>query len=160
MLDLSAHLCKGGRFARTTHEEPPMIRFQCPSCQVNLSAPDEAAGRSSRCSGCRGAVTVPAAPQIPEQHVTVNMPESEPPENLAPRLAIMAALLWVIVFFAALIYTAFGAWLGVRALMLAASSSGEPSAALVAVATMSLQLWFQVIVTACIAAYALDRILQ
>ncbi len=138
-----------------------MIRFPCPACGASLSAPDAAAGRNSNCTGCRAAVTVPVvATPAPVQRVVVNVPESDQPEHTAPRLAVMAGLLWVIVFFAALIYTAFGAWLGVRALLLAANSSGEPSAALVAVATMSLQLWFQVIVTACIAAYALDRLSQ
>ncbi len=139
-----------------------MIRFPCPACGASLSAPDTAAGRNSNCTGCRAAVTVPVvATPVPAQRVVVNVPEAEPPpENLAPRLAVMAALLWVIVFFAALIFTAFSAWLGVRALLATAQSSDGNPGALVITAALTLQLWFYVIVGGFITAYALDRISQ
>jgi predicted RNA-binding Zn-ribbon protein involved in translation (DUF1610 family) len=35
------------------------ISFQCPQCGKKLKAPDEAAGKSSKCPGCGGAVTCP-----------------------------------------------------------------------------------------------------
>jgi hypothetical protein len=38
-----------------------MMRFACPTCHFHLSAPEECAGRVSRCRQCGGAVTVPPA---------------------------------------------------------------------------------------------------
>ena len=35
------------------------ISFQCPQCGKKLKAPDEAAGKSSKCPGCGGTVTCP-----------------------------------------------------------------------------------------------------
>ena len=37
-----------------------MIRFACPSCGFSLSAPEDCAGRSSKCRGCGQAFQVPA----------------------------------------------------------------------------------------------------
>ena len=55
------------------------LRFSCPKCGNNLSAPKECAGRSSKCRACGQAVTVPlpaaAAPtQVP--------PAKQPPPTL------------------------------------------------------------------------------
>jgi ubiquitin-protein ligase len=36
-----------------------MIEFSCPSCAKHFRVPDEYAGRSAKCKGCGGAVTVP-----------------------------------------------------------------------------------------------------
>lgn len=36
-----------------------MIEFSCPSCGKQFRVPDEYAGRSAKCKGCGGAVTVP-----------------------------------------------------------------------------------------------------
>jgi hypothetical protein len=42
-----------------------MIRFACPYCGKQLSAPEECAGRSSKCQGCGQTVTVPGTrPQL------------------------------------------------------------------------------------------------
>jgi ubiquitin-protein ligase len=37
-----------------------MIEFSCPGCAKHFRVPDEYAGRSAKCRGCGGAVTVPA----------------------------------------------------------------------------------------------------
>ena len=55
-----------------------MIRIPCPHCGEKLKAPDELAGRRTRCPGCRGIVTleVPAEPDefAGSPQVTEEMP--------------------------------------------------------------------------------------
>jgi hypothetical protein len=51
-----------------------LMRFPCPHCQYELSAPSECAGRSSQCRNCGGTVTVP----IPKAEVA-------PPVSGKPR---------------------------------------------------------------------------
>lgn len=42
-----------------------MFRFACPWCRMQLSAPEECAGRSSKCRGCGQAFQVPTPPPPP-----------------------------------------------------------------------------------------------
>src|SRR5262249_23147367 len=44
-----------------------MLRFACPSCGATLSAPEECAGRTSRCK-CATTVLIPEAARKPQAH--------------------------------------------------------------------------------------------
>lgn len=56
-----AHPATGVRRVSTSTN----LRFWCPHCAYQLSAPVECAGRTSRCRGCGNPVTVPAADDEP-----------------------------------------------------------------------------------------------
>jgi predicted RNA-binding Zn-ribbon protein involved in translation (DUF1610 family) len=62
-----------------TEEASMPISFQCPQCGKKLKAPDEAAGKSSKCPGCGGTVTCPEP--IYEAEV---FDESQPPAGHDP----------------------------------------------------------------------------
>jgi predicted RNA-binding Zn-ribbon protein involved in translation (DUF1610 family) len=55
------------------------ISFQCPQCGKKLKAPDQAAGKSSKCPGCGGTVTCPE----PVYDAEV-LDESQPPAGHDP----------------------------------------------------------------------------
>jgi hypothetical protein len=66
-----------------------VIRFQCPHCQATLSAPDGTDGRSTRCSACRGPVTVPTPAvlrsMLETEPVPVGAVEAVPDESPLPK---------------------------------------------------------------------------
>src|SRR5262249_3394762 len=70
---------------------PPMIRFACPSCGFSLSAPDDCAGRASRCRQCGRPVIVPAQRLPARQPVPAPAPFSRPRPAAAPRPATVPA---------------------------------------------------------------------
>ena len=53
------------------------IVFRCPTCHSALQVEDSLAGKSIRCGGCLGVLTVPSAEHQEPQHAFV--PEPEPP---------------------------------------------------------------------------------
>ena len=61
-----------------------MIRFLCPSCGFSLSAPDDCAGRTSKCSKCGIAVTIPPAHPAPTLSVPEVVPIKEQDSPLTP----------------------------------------------------------------------------
>ncbi len=137
-----------------------MIRFPCHACGASLSAPDAAAGRNSNCTGCRAAVTVPVvAMPAPAQRVVVNMPESDQPEYMAPRLSPPAAILWFVLFLMSLAFSALSVYLAVKT-MLFATAGRDDAASLVAGGIIGMPLWFQAIISGYVAARALDRLSQ
>lgn len=73
-----------------------MIAFTCPVCRKSLKAPDEAAGRDARCSGCRATFAIP----YPGDTGPVEMVDDEPlfvrrrrRSNAPPAIAIAAVFL-------------------------------------------------------------------
>jgi predicted RNA-binding Zn-ribbon protein involved in translation (DUF1610 family) len=56
------------------------ISFQCPQCGKKLKAPDQAAGKSSKCPGCGATVTCPE----PIYDAEVLDPSSHPPTGHDP----------------------------------------------------------------------------
>jgi predicted RNA-binding Zn-ribbon protein involved in translation (DUF1610 family) len=62
-----------------TKERRMPISFQCPQCGKKLKAPDQAAGKSSKCPGCGGTVTCPEPVYDAEA-----FDESRPPAGLDP----------------------------------------------------------------------------
>jgi hypothetical protein len=68
----------------------PMIRFACPSCGMAVSAPEDCAGRRTKCHRCNGLIIVPniAAirtspdPVIPRT-ISAPSPRTSAPETLA-----------------------------------------------------------------------------
>lgn len=52
-----------------------MIRFNCPSCGMAVSAPEECAGRSTRCRSCGNPITVPQQVQPKTAKPPVKPPE-------------------------------------------------------------------------------------
>jgi hypothetical protein len=82
-----------------------MIRFPCPGCDTSLSAPEECAGRTSRCPKCGAPVVVPAFKE--QQTVPVVIRPDDPPalasRRRRPREKVVVAwvmLLGVLVFMA------------------------------------------------------------
>lgn len=64
-----------------------MIRFACPRCGMQLSAPPECAGRSSKCRGCGQAFQVPYPMAIPIHPPTISAAMlASPPPQLPPPL--------------------------------------------------------------------------
>jgi hypothetical protein len=60
-----------------------MIRFACPSCSFALSAPEDCAGRQSKCRQCGSVVSIPQ-----------RVPERKPSASVSARpLVIMAGIL-------------------------------------------------------------------
>src|ERR1700722_14403616 len=58
-----------------------MIRFDCPSCQKRLKAPDDAGGRTTSCTRCGQRLYVP----------TTIVQHQAPPGNLVPILRPISA---------------------------------------------------------------------
>lgn len=65
-----------------------MIRLTCPSCKTNFKAPDEAAGKATKCPECAGRITVPL-PKIPEAK----------PDQAALRVIWTVCALWSLAIF-------------------------------------------------------------
>ena len=68
-----------------------MIRFACPHCKANLSFSDQTAGRPTRCTVCRGPVTVPDASlddvelvDAPDREPLGRQPRPKPPRHSPP----------------------------------------------------------------------------
>jgi hypothetical protein len=80
------------------------LRFTCPHCSAALSAPLEAAGRASRCRGCRQPVTVPALAPMPPPAAGApqyHYHEQDAPPRRGP--SPLAALAWLVVLLASLV---------------------------------------------------------
>lgn len=52
-----------------------MLRFACPSCGMTASAPEECAGRVSKCRGCHQPITVPPLPPKPAPPTAASLPQ-------------------------------------------------------------------------------------
>jgi predicted RNA-binding Zn-ribbon protein involved in translation (DUF1610 family) len=52
-----------------------MIRFACPRCGMQLSAPEDCAGRSSKCRACSQPVTVPIPASLNKKEVIFTCPK-------------------------------------------------------------------------------------
>lgn len=57
-----------------------MIRFTCPSCGMALSAPEDCAGRGTKCRGCNRPVIVPQ--QLPSTAIQKQPPKAATPVSL------------------------------------------------------------------------------
>lgn len=55
-----------------------MMRFNCPSCGAAVSAPEEYAGRSTKCRRCNNPIVVP-------QPVTARLPSRGDPEDVSTK---------------------------------------------------------------------------
>ncbi len=64
-----------------------MIRFACPSCQKPLSAPEEKAGVSICCPGCKQRLTIPGITAVPTSPVPPAAMTLAPPVPTAPAAA-------------------------------------------------------------------------
>ena len=53
-----------------------MMRFNCPSCGVAVSAPEEYVGRSTKCRRCNNLIVVP-------QPATTRRPSNEAPDDVS-----------------------------------------------------------------------------
>src|SRR5271155_4706386 len=70
------------------------LRFSCPKCGYNLSAPKECAGRSSKCRACGQPVTVPhpaTRATLPPPPVRRYVPLEAPVPGEAPLLDALPA---------------------------------------------------------------------
>jgi RsiW-degrading membrane proteinase PrsW (M82 family) len=63
------------------------IQFECPGCGKRFAVPDEAAGRTGRCSHCERRMTIPMAA---EQAAASGPPRGAPPSAVQPEEAIYA----------------------------------------------------------------------